>query len=88
MTIGRPGASLAAVPSIIKFSGNRDDSLLVSESVDQIAEMFAVADEAPLRLTRNIGTAVYINRGRIAYWHDYTRGRAGLRSRVDSRATA
>lgn len=75
-------ASLAAVPSIVKFSGNRDDSLLVDESVEQIAEFFAATGNAPLRLTRNIGTPVFINRERIAYWHDYTRGRAGLDSRA------
>jgi hypothetical protein len=69
------------MPSVIKFSGNRDDSLLVTESVDEVAAMFTAAGDAPLRLTRNIGTPVFINRGRIAYWHDYTRGRQGLDSR-------
>ncbi len=70
------------MPSIIKFSGGRDDSLLVDEDVEEIAARFSADGDAPLRLTRNIGTPVFINRERIAYWHDYTRGRAGLESRV------
>jgi hypothetical protein len=34
-----------------------------------------------LRLTRNIGTPVFVNADRVAYWHDYTRTRPGLDSR-------
>ena len=56
----------------------------MSESVDEIAALFSAAGDAPLRLTRNIGTPVFINRQRIAYWHGYTRGRTGLDSRETS----
>ena len=69
------------MPSVIKFSGNRDDSLLVTESVDEVAAMFTAAGDAPLRPPPTIGTPVFITRGRTAYWHDYTRGRQGLDSR-------
>jgi hypothetical protein len=67
--------------TIIKFSGHRDDSLLVSEEVDEVAALMREAGGGALRLTRNIGTPVYINADRIAYWHDYTRTRPGLDSR-------
>jgi hypothetical protein len=69
------------MPSIVKFSGNRDDSLLVSEHVEEIADLISSAGRGPIRLTRNIGTPVFINAERIAYWHEYTRGRVGFDSR-------
>jgi hypothetical protein len=67
--------------SIIKFSGHRDDSLLVMEDVDEVASLMREAGGGALRLTRNIGTPVFVNADRVAYWHDYTRTRPGLDSR-------
>lgn len=67
--------------SIIKFSGHRDDSLLVNENVEDVAALMRDAPGGVLQLTRNIGTPVFVNADRIAYWHDYSRTRPGFDSR-------
>jgi hypothetical protein len=67
--------------TIIKFSGHRDDSLLVLEEVEDVAALLRETGGGALRLTRNIGTPVFVNADRIAYWHDYARTRPGLDSR-------
>ena len=56
------------MPSIIKFSGHRDDSLLVNESVEEVADLLRDAPGGVVQLTRNIGTPVFVNAERVAYW--------------------
>ena len=76
------------MPAIIKFSGHRDDSLLVNESVEEVAQLLRDAEGGIVRLTRNIGTPVFINADRVAYWHDYSRTRQGFDSRRADHAPA
>jgi hypothetical protein len=76
------------MPSIIKFSGHRDDSLLVNEDVDEVAALLHEARGGVVRLTRNIGTPVFVNAERVAYWHDYSRTRKGFDSRRADAAPA
>lgn len=76
------------MPSIIKFSGHRDDSLLVNESVEEVADLLRDAPGGVVQLTRNIGTPVFVNAERVAYWHDYSRTRPGFDSRRADPAAA
>ena len=65
------------MPTVISFSGLDGDSITVEQTPEQVSELVAGNGGGAVRLTRDgHHDGVYVNPGRIAWWHPCPGGAA------------